>query len=126
MSLPTYLDLGDIWLAHAGVDPKLSPSEQTAAQLCWIRDEFHTITEPYFCNKLIIIGHTITFTLPGINPGQLAKGCGWLGIDTGVYHPRSGWLTGLDTTNNVVYQVNTLNRETRTLTLEGASARIKW
>jgi serine/threonine protein phosphatase 1 len=126
MSLPTYLDLGDIWLAHAGVDPKLSLSEQTAAQLCWIRDEFHTITEPYFYNKLIIIGHTITFTLPGINPGQLAKGCGWLGIDTGVYHPRSGWLTGLDTTNNVVYQVNTLNHGTRILTLEGASSEIKW
>jgi serine/threonine protein phosphatase 1 len=126
MSLPTYLDLGDIWLAHAGVDPKLSLSKQTAAQLCWIRDEFHTITKPYFCNKLIIIGHTITFTLPGVNPGQLAKGCGWLGIDTGAYHPRSGWLTAVDTTNNIVYQVNVLQHETRTLTLEGASANIKW
>jgi serine/threonine protein phosphatase 1 len=126
MSLPTYLDLGDIWLAHAGVDPKLLPSEQTADQLCWVRDEFHTITEPYFRNKLIIIGHTITFTLPGVNPGQLAKGCGWLGIDTGAYHPRSGWLTGLDTTNNLVYQVNVFNHETRTLTLEGALTHVKW
>jgi serine/threonine protein phosphatase 1 len=119
-ALPTYLDLGDIWLTHAGVDPTKSVAEQTADQLCWIRDEFHSMEQPYFLDKLIIIGHTITFTLPGVTPGKLAQGEGWLGIDTGAYHHRSGWLTGLDTTNNLVYQVNVHKNQLRILPLEEA------
>jgi serine/threonine protein phosphatase 1 len=116
-SLPLYLDLGNIWLTHAGVDPELSLTQQTADQCCWIRDEFHSIPYPYFSDKLIIIGHTITFTFPGVTPGKLAQGPGWLDIDTGAYHPRSGWLTGLDTTNNLIYQVNIFSNTLRTLPL---------
>ncbi|KZL48162.1 serine/threonine protein phosphatase [Nodularia spumigena CENA596] len=116
-TLPLYIDLGDIWLTHAGVDPELSLAEQTADQFCWIRDEFHSIEQPYFCDKLIIIGHTITFTFPGVTPGKLAQGQGWLDIDTGAYHPRSGWLTALDATNNLIYQVNMFNNCVRTLPL---------
>ncbi len=122
--LPTYLDLGDIWLTHAGVDPTLPLAKQTSEQFCWIRDEFHSIEQPYFPDKLIIIGHTITFTLPGVAPGQLALGKGWLDIDTGAYHPRSGWLTGLDTTNNLVYQVNVFKKLVRTLPLAEAAVAI--
>ncbi|KRH98202.1 metallophosphoesterase family protein [Cylindrospermopsis sp. CR12] len=123
-SLPTYLDLGDILLAHAGVNPNKSLSEQTGGDLCWIREEFHSMETPYFTNKLIITGHTITFTLPGMRPGELAQGQGWLDIDTGVYHPRSGWLTGLDITNKLVYQVNVFKNTTRCLPLEKAVSRI--
>jgi serine/threonine protein phosphatase 1 len=112
--------LGDIWLTHAGVDPSKSVTEQTADQLCWIREEFHSIEKPYFPDKLIIIGHTITFTLPGVSPGKLAQGQGWLDIDTGAYHPRSGWLTALDVTNNLVYQVNIFKNYIRALPLEEA------
>ncbi len=119
-NLPTYLDLGDLWLVHAGVDPSMALSEQTSEQLCWVRDEFHSIKKPYFDNKLIIIGHTITFTMPGVAPGKLAQGQGWLNIDTGAYHPRSGWLTGLDITNKMVYQVNVLKNLTRILPLDQA------
>ncbi|MBW4642018.1 MAG: serine/threonine protein phosphatase [Goleter apudmare HA4340-LM2] len=122
--LPTYLDLGDIWLTHAGVDPALPITAQTAEEFCWIRDEFHSIEQPYFPDKLIIIGHTITFTLPGVAPGQLALGKGWLDIDTGAYHPRSGWLTGLDTTNDLVYQVNVFKKLVRTLPLQEAAIAI--
>ncbi len=122
--LPTHLDLGDIWLAHAGVDPRLPVEEQTAEQLCWVRNEFHSIPQPYFANKLIIIGHSITFTLPGVTPGKLAQGEGWLDIDTGAYHPKSGWLTGLDVTNNLVYQVNVFEHRIRTLPLEEAVTRV--
>lgn len=123
-SLPTYFDLGDVWLTHAGVDPKKSVSEQTAEELCWIRDEFHSMESPYFIDKLIIVGHTITFTLPGVAPGQLAQGRGWLDIDTGAYHPRSGWLTGLDITNNLVYQAHVFNNNVRTLPLEKVVTKI--
>lgn len=123
-ALPTYLDLGDIWLTHAGVDPELPIAEQTAEEFCWIRDEFHSIEQPYFADKLIIIGHTITFTFAGVAPGQLAQGKGWLDIDTGAYHPRSGWLTGLDITNNLVYQVNVFKKLVRTLPLQEAAIAI--
>ncbi len=84
-SLPAYLDLGDIWLVHAGVQPEYPLEQQTNEQFCWIRNEFHAMTQPYFKDKLIITGHTLTFTFPDVKPGQLARGNGWLDIETGVY-----------------------------------------
>ncbi|NEP89189.1 MAG: serine/threonine protein phosphatase [Okeania sp. SIO2C2] len=117
-SLPLYLDLGDIWLVHAGVNPKLPIQKQTYHEYCWIRKEFHGIEKPYFPNKLMIIGHTITFTFNNVEPGELVRGAGWLNIDTSAYHPRSGWLTGLDVDNNIVYQVNVNSNETRKMPLE--------
>jgi serine/threonine protein phosphatase 1 len=105
-TLPTYLDLDDLWLVHAGVHPYLPLEAQTSQEFCWIRSEFHSTKEPFFPNKLIISGHTITFTFPGITPGQIVSGPGWLDIDTGAYHSKSGWLTALDVTQQGVYQVN--------------------
>ncbi|MDX2096235.1 MAG: metallophosphoesterase family protein [Leptolyngbyaceae cyanobacterium bins.59] len=121
-TLPLSLDLGDVWLVHAGVHPRIPLQEQTSQELCWIREEFHSIPEPYFPDKLIITGHTITFTLPGVSPGELARGQGWLGIDTGAYHPRSGWLTGVDLTNQQVYQFNVFQNCSRRLPLSEAMA----
>ena len=124
-TLPTYIDLGDLWLVHAGVHPGLPIQAQTAQEFCWIRDEFHSSTKPYFVDKLIITGHTITFTLPNVAPGDLARGHGWLDIDTGAYHPRSGWLTGVDMTNRRVYQVNVFNRCMRMLPLDEAATEVE-
>jgi len=124
-TLPTYLDLGDLWLVHAGVHPLLPIEAQSTQEFCWIRDEFHSISKPYFEDKLIITGHTITFTLPKVAPGEIAQGCGWLDIDTGAYHPKSGWLTGLDISNQLVYQVNTFTEDKRILQLDEVSARIE-
>ncbi|MEM8639081.1 MAG: metallophosphoesterase family protein [Cyanobacteria bacterium P01_G01_bin.54] len=123
-ALPTHLDLGDIWLVHAGVDPQIPLQQQTAEQFCWIRDEFHCMRRPFFEDKLIITGHTITFTLPGVMPGKLAQGPGWLDIDTGAYHRQSGWLTGLDFDNQRVYQVNTRQQRLRTLALSEAVSKV--
>ena len=117
-TLPTYLDLGDIWLVHAGVDPNMPLTKQTAEQFCWIRDDFHKIKQPFFQDKLIITGHTITFTMPGIEPGQIAAGNGWLDIETGAYHRNSGWLTALDIDRNRVYQANSIDGRLRTLPLK--------
>jgi serine/threonine protein phosphatase 1 len=50
----------------------------------------------------------------------LAQGQGWIDIDTGAYHPRSGWLTGLDITNKLVYQANVFSRAVRILAWEEA------
>ncbi len=119
-TLPTYIDLGDLWLVHAGVHPNLPLQAQTKQEFCWIRDEFHSSSKPYFADKLIITGHTITFTLPRVAPGELARGNGWLDIDTGAYHPKSGWLTGVDMTNRCVYQANVFNRSVRMLPLDEA------
>lgn len=124
-NLPTHLDLGDYWLVHAGIDPRIPLAEQTSDQLCWVRDEFHSIEQPYFRDKVVIIGHTITFTLPGVNPGKLAQGQGWIDIDTGAYHPKSGWLTGLDLTNNQVYQFNIQQQKARILALASAITAIE-
>lgn len=125
-TLPLYLDLGDVWLVHAGLDPKLPLESQSAQEFCWIREAFHRSTESYFSNKLIITGHTITFTLPHIMPGALASGPGWLDIDTGAYHPKSGWLTGLDISNNQVYQVNVFSQTARSLPLEEAICQVEF
>ncbi|MDJ0902836.1 MAG: metallophosphoesterase family protein [Xenococcus sp. MO_188.B8] len=118
--LPLYMDLGDVWLVHAGISPHIPLNQQTAEQFCWIREDFHAITQPYFPDKLIITGHTITFTFPGIQPGQLASGNGWLDIETGAYHQNSGWLTALDIDNQKVYQANTQDRRLRMMPLTRA------
>lgn len=117
-TMPTYLDLGDIWLVHAGVHPNIPLEEQDANEFCWIRAEFHSMEQPFFPDKLIVTGHTITFNFPGVNPGQVVAGAGWLDIETGVYHQDSGWLTALDTTNNLVHQVNRKKGKPRQLPLE--------
>ncbi|NEQ97153.1 MAG: serine/threonine protein phosphatase [Cyanothece sp. SIO2G6] len=127
-TLPTHLDLGNIWLAHAGVHPGLPIEEQTAQEFCWIRDPFHSCTRPYFADKLILTGHTITFTFPNVPPGSVVKGTGWLDIDTGAYHPKSGWLSALEITTNArltdqilaeqtMYQVNVFKQKRRSCSL---------
>lgn len=124
-TLPTYLDLGDIWLVHAGVHPRMPIADQTFQEFCWIREEFHSSPKPYFPDKLIIIGHTITFTFPNVAPGELVQGNGWLDIDTGAYHPKSGWLTAVDMTNRKVYQVNVFQKCVRVMLLEEAVTKIE-
>ena len=119
-SLPFYFDLGDYWLVHAGVDPRKHLTQQSPEQFCWIRREFHRATQPYFEDKIIIIGHTITFTFDGIKPGKVAQGQGWLGIDTGVYHHGQGWLTAFDLNESVIYQVDSFGKKFRSLPLAEA------
>ncbi|MBN8563343.1 MAG: serine/threonine protein phosphatase [Leptolyngbya sp. UWPOB_LEPTO1] len=124
-TLPTYLDLGDVWLVHAGVHPEMPLEQQGYAEFCWIRDEFHRSTQPYFSDKVIITGHTITFTFQGVVPGAIAQGQGWLGIDTGAYHPKSGWLTALDIDNAIVHQANMYTNQVRTLGLDEVTTKIE-
>ncbi|MDJ0843482.1 MAG: metallophosphoesterase family protein, partial [Crocosphaera sp.] len=53
-TLPIYLDLGDVWLVHGGIDPHIPLEQQTAQQFCWVRDDFHGMEKPYFEDKLVI------------------------------------------------------------------------
>jgi serine/threonine protein phosphatase 1 len=123
--LPLYKDLGDVWLVHAGLHPAMPLSMQSPQEFCWIREAFHSSCQPYFLDKLIITGHTITFTLPGVAPGELAQGPGWLDIDTGAYHPRSGWLSAVDIDQWKVYQVNVFEpQQRRVLPFDEVVARV--
>ena len=79
---------------------------------------------PYFQDKLIITGHTITFTFPGVRAGKLAAGEGWLSIDTGVYHRNQGWLTAVELNESMVYQVNSFGKSFRQMSLEKATKKI--
>lgn len=124
-TLPTYLDLGDVWLVHAGVHPDFSIEQQSHQEFCWIRDEFHQSSQPYFTDKTIITGHTITFTFRGVTPGAIVRGQGWLGIDTGAYHPKSGWLTGLDIDSHQVYQANVFTNQVRTSMLDEVTIQVE-
>ncbi|MGV2832095.1 metallophosphoesterase family protein [Myxosarcina sp. GI1(2024)] len=124
--LPLYFDLGEFWLVHAGVHPQIPLSEQSSQEFCWIRAEFHGNKQPYFKDKLIITGHTITFTLPGVEPGQIAAGPGWLDIETGVYHHHSGWMSALDLTQQKVYQANSQDGRLRIMPLKKAIAYIDY
>lgn len=122
---PYHIDLGDIWLVHAGLNPKLDLEEQTIEDVCWIRSAFHSMSEPYFSDKVIITGHTITFTFPDVEPGQLVQGEGWIDIDTGAYHRKSGWLTAFDLDRWQVYQINVHTSEKREFCFEDAVKRIQ-
>ncbi|HEY9702704.1 MAG TPA: serine/threonine protein phosphatase, partial [Allocoleopsis sp.] len=64
------------------------------------------------------------FTFHGVLPGKLALGTGWLDIDTGAYHPKSGWLTALDLDNRQVYQVNVFNNKERVLSFDEATTKV--
>ena len=123
--LPLYYDLGDYWLVHAGVDPTIPLEKQSSEQFCWIREDFHGSDRPVFKNKLIITGHTITFTLPGVKPGQIAAGKGWLDIETGAYHHNSGWMTALDLDRHKVFQANTFDGRIRIMPLRKATAKVE-
>lgn len=119
-NLPLYIDLGDYWLVHAGLDPSKSIEEQNSENFCWIREPFHSIHSPYFCDKKIIIGHTITFTFPGVEMGSVVSGEGWIGIDTGVYHHLKGRLTALELNELTIHQVNSFGKNYRSIPLAKA------
>ncbi|MBE9062813.1 metallophosphoesterase family protein [cf. Phormidesmis sp. LEGE 11477] len=116
-TLPFSIDLGDIFLVHAGLNPRKRLAQQKPIDFCWIRDGFHACPTPFFQDKTIITGHTITFTMPGVAPGKIVRGPGWLDVDTGAYHPKSGWLSAVDIDNDLLYQVNTQTEAERVQSL---------
>lgn len=109
--LSTHLDLGPHFLSHAGLDPRRPLFAQSSREFCWSREAFLSARRPYFADKCIVVGHTPTCRFPGVQPGQLLAGPGWLDIDTGAYLPNSGWLTALELESELVYQVNAEGQE---------------
>jgi serine/threonine protein phosphatase 1 len=129
-SLPLYLDLGDLLLVHAGLKPGLPLVKHTAEECCWIRDEFlHSQAPPFLNEKIVLVGHTITFLLKTVDGsqvpvGNIAQGPNWYDLDTGVYHSKSGWLTALNWETQTVHQVNVLTNETRVRPLVDSASQV--
>jgi serine/threonine protein phosphatase 1 len=72
---------GNVWAAHAGVDPRVPLSQQTQDTLLWGHPAFARI--PNAAGALVVHGHTIVRT-PVLSDGRVA-------IDTGAY--ATGRLT---------------------------------
>ena len=82
-SLKYHYEIGDYYMAHAGVRPGVPLAQQKETDLLWIRGPFLDHTAPF--EKIIVHGHTVT-EKPITLPNQI-------GIDTGAY--KSGKLTCL-------------------------------
>jgi serine/threonine protein phosphatase 1 len=76
--------VGDYAFVHAGVRPDRLLTEQTEAELLWIRRGFVDAPGPF--ERLIVHGHTWVSAEPQILPHRL-------GLDTGAY--ATGVLTGV-------------------------------
>ncbi|MEL6333890.1 MAG: serine/threonine protein phosphatase, partial [Cyanobacteria bacterium J06626_26] len=50
---------------------------------------------------------------------------GWLDIDTGAYHPKSGWLTAVDLDNEMIYQMNVYHHTLRMRALNDAVSAVE-
>ena len=83
INLPTHVEVGDYFFAHAGVRPGVPLDQQKASDLIWIRDEFLRSNE--FHGRVIVHGHSFQS-----EPEVMANR---IGIDTGAY--ATGRLTCL-------------------------------
>lgn len=79
--LENFVEIGDYFFVHAGVDPAVPLSQQNPRDLRWIRSAFLSHGKPL--EKVIVHGHT-PFARPRSNDIRVS-------IDTGAY--RSGRLT---------------------------------
>lgn len=80
---------------HASLHPEQPMSEQRTDRLRW--KTLRGIELPHCSDKRVICGHTP-------QPGEPLVFDGWICIDTGVH--QGGWLTLLETHNNIAFQAN--------------------
>jgi len=96
-SLGGYFEYGDYFFTHAAYDPDLPLHEQTREMLRW-----YSLTSglpaAHQSGKIAVVGHTAHRDGEILDVGHL------LCIDTYCY--GGGWLTAVDLTNQVVWQVS--------------------
>jgi len=78
-----WIEIGDYLFVHAGVRPGIAIEEQSAGDLCWIRDEFLNHRDSF--GRMVVHGHSIT---EGVDVRANR-----IGIDTGAF--ASGKLTAI-------------------------------
>lgn len=96
--LPLYRLEDGFLFVHAGVRPGIPLERQTRKDLTEIRSGF--LDQPTSFAATVVFGHTPTCKL-GAEPGELWRGDGKLGIDTGAKHGQR--LTLLDLGNRLAY-----------------------
>jgi serine/threonine protein phosphatase 1 len=116
-SLPLFIEQEDLFIVHAGVNPRRAIHQQDPNDFYWIRKPFHTAPNRYFPDKTIITGHTPTVGF-GLSAGQIAAGPQWFDIDTGVHMTQSGWLSALSWETQQVFQVNAQTQAERIMPLK--------
>jgi serine/threonine protein phosphatase 1 len=78
-----WIEVGDYLFVHAGVRPGIALEEQSASDLCWIRDDFLNHRDSF--GPMVVHGHSIT---QGVDVRANR-----IGIDTGAF--ASGRLTAI-------------------------------
>ena len=87
---------------HAGIRPGRALADQDEEDLLWIREEF--ITRPHDLPQTVIFGHTPQRDVYVDLPYKI-------GIDTGCVY--GGWLTALEPTEGLLYQIAYGDRDVR-------------
>ena len=106
--LPIEVVLDDWRMVHAGYDPKCSEEDQliddAITGMLWVRRLFHNHESPWDQQRCILVGHTVTCTLPGASHGDIAVSAAtlddgrpaWLGLDTSMFNGRLNRLSALN------------------------------
>lgn len=82
-SFSNYLEIGDYLFVHAGIRPNVALDQQSASDLCWIRNDFLDSTVDH--GRVVVHGHSI---VPEIEVRHNR-----ISVDTGCY--RTGQLSAL-------------------------------
>ena len=77
------IEMGDYLFVHAGLRPGIALGDQSASDLCWIRDDFLNHRDSF--EKMVVHGHSIT--------DDVDVRSNRIGIDTGAF--ASGRLTSV-------------------------------
>lgn len=112
--LPLYYEIENYIFVHAGVDNRLPLEKNNPNTLLWTRNKF--IYVPAYKDKVVVFGHTVTYTLPHLIPenGKIFKkdvkvwfddinGGDKIGIDCGSIF--GGKMACLELPSNKVYYV---------------------
>ncbi|WP_254513119.1 metallophosphoesterase [Anatilimnocola floriformis] len=105
-----YLETDTYVFVHAGFEEDVAWENQSPMALRW--RVISAATKPHCSGKHVICGHTAQ------RSGNVLKMNGVTCIDTNCV--RGGWLTALDVTNNVVWQVNNVGEIRKTQSLRGS------
>lgn len=93
--LPTFVQYGDYYFVHAGIDPAVALDRQTDEARLWITDAFTDSMADH--GATIVHGHTIHADGVAVRPNRI-------GVDTGAY--RTGRLSAVGIENGEVWTLS--------------------
>lgn len=101
-NLKLYHETDDFIALHAGLRPGLPVELQSSYDMVWIREDFYL--QKYHWPKLVVFGHTTTFTITGLPIYEIYDDVNKniIGIDTGAAY--GGPLTCLRLPDKKIFQ----------------------